>query len=93
MMLRVSSSRSLGSFQQFEADYRAMAFENGAGCWQGPARSIKVIRPASDMRNSERHTICGVAWAALQLLYLGTELLPGNMHQSCHVMAPCESAM
>lgn len=39
---QVHALRSLGTFQRFEPGYSAMAFENGAGCWQGPARSIKV---------------------------------------------------
>lgn len=33
---------SLGTFQRFEDDYSAMAFEQGAACWSGPARSIRV---------------------------------------------------
>lgn len=38
----LSLFHSLGSFQRFEGQYSDMAFENGAGCWQGPSRSIKV---------------------------------------------------
>ena len=36
------ASRSLGRFERFEEDYRWAVFQNGASCWQGPARSIKV---------------------------------------------------
>ena len=59
-----SPACSLGSFQQFDGDYRAMAFENGAGCWQGPARSIKVISSASAVHGSDRNAICSIAAAA-----------------------------
>ncbi|CAI0384634.1 unnamed protein product [Linum tenue] len=32
----------LGYWEKFEESYSAMLFSNGAGCWNGPRRSIKV---------------------------------------------------
>jgi Glucosidase II beta subunit-like protein len=91
MMPWASPSCSLGSFQQFEGDYRAMAFENGAGCWQGPARSIKVICSASAMHATKRHAICSVAAAAQQQLCLSTAT--AALRQSQLPGVPCEPAV
>ena len=36
------SSTSLGTWSGLEENGTRMAFKNGQGCWQGPARSISV---------------------------------------------------
>ena len=33
---------SLGSWKGFQNDYRALVFQNGQGCWNGPSRSLRV---------------------------------------------------
>ena len=68
-----------------------MVFENGAGCWQGPARSIKVIPSASAMHDTNRHAICSVAVAAQQQLCLSTATAALRQLQPLGV--PCEPAV
>lgn len=36
------SSSNLGRFRTFEDDHSVAVFDNGAHCWQGPNRSIRV---------------------------------------------------
>lgn len=45
---------SLGSWAGFEDNYSVMKFTGGQGCWQGPARSMKV-RNAYSLRADAVH--------------------------------------